>query len=1355
MTYRIGIDAGSKTIKVVILDADNTVLYSSYRRHRADIRKTVQEILHDFTWRYGEIEGTVAITGSAGIGLADLLGVPFVQEVVASTSAVQTLIPEADAIIELGGEDAKVVYLSNGLEQRMNATCAGGTGGFIDTIAFMLGVRAKDMSNLALRSNRLYPIASRCAVFAQTDVRPLLNSGAKRSDIAASALEAVVKQTIAGLACGRPLTGTVVFLGGPLEHIPDLVFRFRRALGLTHKTGIKPKNAHLFTAIGTAILAPEMARLQEGVRMTTLAELERKLDQAPEIEWDITTLPPLFSSEEELAQFRERHRGTVAPRKRLSDCTGPLYLGIDAGSTTVKVALVDDAGDLAYSDYRPTKGDSLETATLMLEDLYLALPKEYDKTPVAYIAHTAVTGYGEELLKAAFSADSGIVETVAHLRAAEALFPGTDFILDIGGQDMKALWVRNGEITNAVLNEACSSGCGSFIEGTSYSLQLNPYTFADFALKSKTPIDLGMKCTVFMTSRVRHAQKIGVPYEDIAAGLAYSVVENALFKIIGMDNLDDLGETVVVQGGAFMSDAVLRAFELVSGRQALRPDIAHLMGAYGAALTARQRSGKGDVSSLADLEKLRRLNPSRHVERCLGCSNSCLLSIIEFNDDPRTTAYSRGPASLSGTASLSQPLNPNREKPSGRNLAASQRFISGNRCSRGLLLQGRSPHLGTRGLSGGPTALGTGKNTGKDRPPNLYALEQQLLYTRMRALMRPEDSPRNEVYVGLPQVLHLYENSLFWYALLVHLGFSAVLAPHQKTGDAYGEASLAQASLSPIQTKGLETVPSESVCYPAKLAHQETAELLQQGIDAILFPLFKRGERCPVSSLYGNALRDSVPELGSGEVAMAAPELTAIRPGALEENPQDRQALFQALLALCPAGTEFSRDEFDRAFQKAAAEQDAFLDKLDEAACKTLRWIEKPGRRGILLTGRPYHVDGRTSHGIDAILTELGFAVLSPASLTRAMKRKHVVSGQASGMDGTSPWKPVKTLEALAAFAQDKESLDLVSLYSFGCGYDALSIRHMRRIIEGRGKTLTSLKVDEIVDLAHIRIRLRTLAETLHERAGGRAGLSSEEEWPSQAPPTGQLRPEQKPSGSTRPHPQPQAQAGEGKAAYLEPLSYRDVESARAYVSHDICFVASAIAGQAIRRLREDPQITKLVIPRVCIGCLLDGLPGLIEQALGWIPQIEWVDHWDKHARPEARCAGSMGGPKVGIIGNALLCFDPFANRGLARLVEEQGFTPVFPEPDSLFVDDVRYIKQIEGLLSEGVNDIVYAQAFGCLKGHVQSRGALRGLQKRFPGLRLTIIDYDHDTSSLNQENRIRLALAAAGKKDRPRSCGQ
>ncbi len=594
MTYRIGIDAGSKTLKLVVLDEAGTVVYDAYMRHRANIARTLGEAIHDLNWRHGPVDASIAMTGSAAIEVARVLGIPFVQEVVATTHAVRTLEPDADVVIELGGEDAKIIYLDERPEQRMNATCAGGTGGFIDTIAYMLDMRSSQMSQLAFGASRSYPIASRCAVFAQTDVRPLLNAGASKADIAASVFDAVVRQTLSGLACGRPIRGNVVFLGGPLEHMPYLVHAFRRTLGLSARDGVKPKNAHLFTVTGAALLSDDTRRLGCDPVVMNTAELERRVASMGDLESDLAFLPPLFEDADELAAFRARHGQAEFERQSIYEATGPLFLGIDAGSTTLKLVALNADAQIVYSVYEPIRGDLVETLREALDGLYRKIePPSYlpHAKPSMWIARACATGYGEELLRAAFGVDMGVVETAAHLRSARHLCDDLDFLLDIGGQDMKALWVRHGMVTDAALNEVCSSGCGAFIEGTAAALKTTPWQFADDALLARHPIDLGTKCTVFMNSRVKHAQKAGAPIEDIAAGVAYSVVKNALHRIIGDDHIPQPGQRVVVQGGTFRSDAVLRAFELLCGVEAVRPAQAHLMGAIGCALFALDEAG--------------------------------------------------------------------------------------------------------------------------------------------------------------------------------------------------------------------------------------------------------------------------------------------------------------------------------------------------------------------------------------------------------------------------------------------------------------------------------------------------------------------------------------------------------------------------------------------------------------------------------------------------------------------------------------------------------------------------------------------------------------------------------------------
>ncbi len=1344
MAYRIGIDAGSKTIKVVVIDENDTVERSSYRRHRADILTTLTEVVHDLVWRYGDIAGTVAITGSAGIELSERLGIPFVQEVVATTRAVKGTFEQADAIIELGGEDAKVVYLSGGLEQRMNATCAGGTGGFIDTIAFMLGASSREMSSLAMGATKTYPIASRCAVFAQTDVRPLLNAGAKKTDIAASALDAVVRQTLGGLACGRPISGTVVFLGGPLEHIPNLVQRFRKALGLDHRTGIKPTDAHLFTAKGAALLSDDPIRLDAPVVETSLSSLEAALGSKGAAHDDLPRLEALFSDESEYDAFKARHDEERVERCRLADIEGSVYLGIDAGSTAVKLVVLEESGRLAYSDYRPVAGNVIATSQAMLLDLYRAFPREYDGTPLVRIEHATVTGYGESLLMTAFGIDSGVVETTAHLRAARAFEPNASFVLDIGGQDMKALWIEGGAVAKAVLNEACSSGCGSFIEGSAHSLRCTPYTFSDIAVHAASPVDLGSKCTVFMTSRVRHAQKIGVPYGDISAGIAYSVVNNALFKVIGLDSLDSLGDRIVVQGGSFLSDAVLRAFELVANKHVLRPDIAHLMGAYGAALIAHSRSGRRP-STLLGREEVAALKPRFRSGTCPGCENACTLSVVSFEDEngrmPKTSGTAHGGAPAGGTA---------------------RSFIDGNRCERAYVYfenaQGRA-----RARRGGRKA------------PNTVALEQNLL-TRYADVDARLSSTRGNVVVGLPSVLNDLETIPFWHTLVTRLGFSVVMGLKTE-----------------LDTDGIDTVASESVCYPAKITHQRIAALAKQGATAVLMPVYQQGSRCPVSSLYARAVNDSMPPFRDGRATLAAPTLTSFKPDLIAKSEHDRLSLLASLNTLAPKELPIGESEFAQALRDAKAEQAAFVETMERACDKALSWIEAEGKHGIVLAGRPYHVDPALSHGIDAMIADLGFAVLSPAGLGNRTKTAygkaalpHRGSENESENGDASPaaWRQGKRLSRLAAFTAAHDAVDMVCLESFGCAYDAVSLLETKRALETAGRLFTTLKIDEIADTAHILIRLRTLADTIEERASNRPRNDA----PPMTDASSEILAASDGPGADCPAAQYLAQPRAARlSARLGCIEQEDVELARREVSQDVCSTVAAVAGRIIRLCRANPSIDTVIVPQGCTACLFDALPELVRAPLGRVPDIVLERLWpqdepgnpadvsiDAFARtPETPMVSSnavpadgaididtapaddasavmqqaptrSSRPRIGITGNPYLVFHESLNDGVAAFLETLGGEAVLPDAPCLLVDDVRYLDQLALWEREGIDHVVYVQSFGCLKGHIESRGALHGLKERFPTLPITVIDYDPDASALNRKNRILLVVEAA-----------
>ena len=1290
MTYRIGIDAGSKTLKLVVLDEAGTVVYDAYMRHRANIARTLGEAIHDLNWRHGPVDASIAMTGSAAIEVARVLGIPFVQEVVATTHAVRTLEPDADVVIELGGEDAKIIYLDERPEQRMNATCAGGTGGFIDTIAYMLDMRSSQMSQLAFGASRSYPIASRCAVFVQTDVRPLLNAGASKADIAASVFDAVVRQTLSGLACGRPIRGNVVFLGGPLEHMPYLVHAFRRTLGLSARDGVKPKNAHLFTVTGAALLSDDTRRLGCDPVVMNTAELERRVASMGDLESDLAFLPPLFEDADELAAFRARHGQAEFERQSIYEATGPLFLGIDAGSTTLKLVALNADAQIVYSVYEPIRGDLVETLREALDGLYRKIePPSYlpHAKPSMWIARACATGYGEELLRAAFGVDMGVVETAAHLRSARHLCDDLDFLLDIGGQDMKALWVRHGMVTDAALNEACSSGCGAFIEGTAAALKTTPWQFADDALLARHPIDLGTKCTVFMNSRVKHAQKAGAPIEDIAAGVAYSVVKNALHRIIGDDHIPQPGQRVVVQGGTFRSDAVLRAFELLCGVEAVRPAQAHLMGAIGCALFALDEAGADTTarSGLVGPDELQRLEVRREKVTCTGCANACELSVVSF-DAERTRC-----------------------------------FVSDNRCERGLDEPRRRWGGGERAIQPGPLS---------HHAPNVIADEQRLIASFGNI---EQQGSRGSRRIGLMDSMALFAYRPFWRTLLVELGFSVMLPRPGCEADRMSEA--------------WETVPSESACYPAKTSHVRYFSLCEGGCDAVFMPRFTRNYHCPVQTGYASALAANVgtARSGGGLAPIVSPELANYRPARFVRDEASMERLLAAVNEL--AGDEvpaITRDEFDRAFSTAMQRQEEVSAELARRTEDALRWLaEDPSRHGIVLAGRPYHMDEALLHGIDRELAQLGFAVLGVAGLAAADP-----SCANAHLEGPHPWMPAKRLVGIARFVAGHPQLDAVFLQSFGCGFEAVSIEEAADVLDAAGKPCTTLKIDDISDLAHIRIRLRTLAAAIAMRGEVEDGKTAE--------------------GSAAERFRQECPAVPGKTASLladiakRPLDADDLECARRSCVKDACFTANAMAARVIRMLRDDPGITRVELPRVCETCLTDAVPRIVERACGRTPEYVWVP-WDtvissgaaEDMVPSVILSGanevsavekahSNPRPRIGIVGNPLIVFEPFMNDHVVEMLESLGCEPIMPDPALLAGDDVRYLDQLALFDEQGIHDVIYLLSFGCLKGHVSARGALRELHERFADMRITVIDYDPESSALNRENRIRLAVDAA-----------
>ncbi|MGN0034271.1 MAG: acyl-CoA dehydratase activase-related protein, partial [Coriobacteriales bacterium] len=1022
-SLHLGIDVGSTTIKLAILDDERKLRYSCYHRHHSDIRATIGEIIDDAVEANGDEPMSIAITGSGGLLLSKWLDLQFVQEVVSSKTAVEAFIPQTDVAIELGGEDAKIIYFDQGIEQRMNGTCAGGTGAFIDQMAVLLNTDAGGLDRLAEGSTIIYPIASRCGVFAKTDVQPLLNEGARREDVAASIFQSVVTQTISGLACGRPIRGHVAFLGGPLQYLPQLRRRFIETLELDEEHTIIPEDAHLFVARGAALAGWEGEPL-------TLTEVQRRLHELGDTQGDeIVRLDPLFSDEDAYREFRERHAAETVPRGDLASYTGETYLGIDAGSTTLKSVLIGRDGEILYDWYDENHGDVIGTARVMLEDLYDKLPRDADGTPRVHIGHTTVTGYGEGLLKEALCADSGEVETIAHLTSAERMLPGVDFILDIGGQDMKCLRVKDGVIEHIMLNEACSSGCGSFIAAFASSLGLSVQEFAREAIGAEHPVDLGSRCTVFMNSRVKQAQKEGATVGDISAGLSYSVIKNALFKVIKIRDFSDIGDHVIVQGGTFLNDAVLRSFENLSGRHAVRPDIAGNMGAYGAALLAQQRIEQpvGDNrSTILHGERLSALAPTHRTTRCKGCSNACLLTISDFGVDSQT----------------------------GRH----RRFITGNRCERGA---------------------GTGEVV--KEVPNLFDYKRHRLFDYEP--LTAEAAIRGTV--GIPRVLNMYENYPFWFTFFTELGFRVVLSdPSDK--DTY--------------EKGIESMPSENVCYPAKLSHGHIMNLIDKGVDFIFMPCVKweRQEdpqannhfNCPVVMSYSETLKLNIDELQDGTMEFLNPFLPYDKPKLLprrlyEELVEKRpEAWYQPIADVeqlpkealhAPRHPAPTLQEVREAVACAWEEDRRFKEDMKRKGEETLKWMEETGTHGIVLAGRPYHIDPEINHAIPELLTSFGLAVLTEDSvshLARPDRPLRVVD----------QWMYHSRLYAAAKFVTTRDNVDLIQLNSFGCGLDALTTDQVQEILEASGKIYTVLKIDQISSLGAARIRVRSLIAALRDR---------------------------------------------------------------------------------------------------------------------------------------------------------------------------------------------------------------------------------------------------------------------------------
>lgn len=1128
---KIGVDIGSTTIKMVVINQDEKILFKTYRRHLADIRNAFKSCLEDAESIIKDKKLTFSISGSGGMSLAEKLNVEFIQEVIASTKAIQINNPETDVVIELGGEDAKITYLNGGVEQRMNGTCAGGTGAFIDQMASLLNMDAGKLNEEAKSYTNIYPIAARCGVFAKTDVQPLINEGAKKCDIAISIFHAVVVQTISVLACGRPILGKVAFLGGPLTFLSELRKRFIEVLKLKDEDVIFPQDSELYVALGAALSCEGKSEYDYH---SILARLE---DIKGEEENKSDSLEPLFKNKQEYDSFKERHDKSVVKEIDISMAEGKCYLGIDAGSTTTKVVLINEKCEILYSYYAGNKGNPVDTAAGIIKEIYSNIPEG------AKIVYSGVTGYGEHLLKEAFSMDIGEIETVAHYKAAKFFCPDVDFILDIGGQDMKCLRIKDGTIQSITLNEACSAGCGSFLQAFAKSLGFEIKDFAKKALFAKSPVDLGSKCTVFMNSKVKQAQKEGFTVEDIAAGLAYSVVKNSLYKVIKLRNPDELGNNIVVQGGTFYNEAVLRSFERLSGRNVIRPNIAGLMGAFGAAILAKENyearacyiddetaatvennisDNKNDevkannihISTLVSKENVDNIEMKSTNSRCRGCSNSCLLTINRF--------------------------------PNGN------RFIAGNKCDTPL-----------------------GNNTKDKNIPNLYEYK----YNRIFNYEPLKLNKAKRGIIGIPRVLNMYENYPLWFTLFTNLGF---------------RVEISEKSSKELYEKGLTSIVSETACYPAKMTHGHVEDLIEKGIKNIFYPCILHESRefknatdtfnCPVVTSYAEVIKNNMDSLEENNVNFMNPFLPIANKSKLKKRLKDALSIFN-----------ISQREINYAVDKAWDEQENFKKDIREKGVETLKYIKDHNIQGILLGGRPYHVDPEINHGMPKLINSLGFAVFTEDSVAHLGE----IDGKLNVVD---QWAYHSRLYRASNFIIDYDDINLVQLTSFGCGLDSITTDAVAEILECGSKIYTNIKIDEGSNLGAARIRLRSLKAAIEERKNKNIETSITKKDTKKFINPGKNKTIIVPQFSPI-HFNILESAFRACGYDLVVLNNGDnaIDEGLKYVNNDICYPAIVVIGQVIEALksgRYDLENTSILLAQSEGQCRFTNYTSVLEKAL-------------------------------------------------------------------------------------------------------------------------------------------------------------
>ena len=1405
--YLAGIDVGSTTVKLVIMENGMDIVFSQYRRHQARTKETLLELLLEAKDRLGECVLKSAMTGSGAINLSKFLGIDFVQEVVATAKAVEHFEPSTDVAIELGGEDAKIIYFTGGLEERMNGVCAGGTGAFIDQMASLLQTDAPGLNEYAKEYEEIYPIAARCGVFAKTDIQPLINEGATKPNLAASIFQAVVNQTISGLACGKPIRGKVAFLGGPLHFLTELKKAFIRTLKLTEETALDHENSHLFASIGSALEAEKY----EGFEINKLIE---KLKENTIITYEMPRLETLFENENEYLHFSERHKKAVVIKESVENYKGNCYLGIDAGSTTTKIVLIGEDGQILYSFYSNNDGNPIETAKRALSALKEKI------SPDAKIVRSCSTGYGEALLKAAFSLDDGEVETIAHTTAASFFNPDVDCIVDIGGQDMKCIRLKDGCVDSVILNEACSSGCGSFIENFASSLGLKVDEFARKALFGKAPVDLGTRCTVFMNSNVKQAQKEGAEVSDISAGLAYSVVKNALFKVIKLSSADELGKNIVVQGGTFHNEAVLRAFEKITGTNVICPDISGLMGAFGAALIAKSNYD-GRETSMLSLAQISELSYTSSSIRCKGCSNNCMLTVNKFSNG--------------------------------------NRYTSGNKCEKGY----SNPDI----------------NDPKERAPNLFEYKRNRIFGYTS--LSEKDAERG--VIGIPRVLNIYENYPFWATFFKELRFRVVLSPFSERK---------------IYELGMDTIPSESECYPAKLAHGHVKWLINNGITTIFHPCVfyehkevKKAQNhfnCPMVVSYAENLKNNIDEINNGSIEYIRPFMAFTN----EKTVADR------LIDVCHKHWGIEASKVRKAVHIAWKEQESAKADIRNEGKRIIDKMTAESKRGIVLAGRPYHLDPEINHSIPEMIASYGFCVFTEDSLPIDFTPERPLRV-------VDQWVYHSRLYSAAEFVSKRNDMELIQLNSFGCGLDAVTTDQVNEILENSNKLYTLLKIDEVNNLGAVRIRIRSLisAIKLRERRGISANYKpmsyNRVEYTKQMNDSGYtiIAPQMSPIHFRIA--EPVFRKYGYNVVILDNDNRSAIDTGLKYVNNDACFPSMTVVGQIMEAVLSGNYNTdKLAIFMTQTGgcCRASNYVSFIRRALDktglshipvislnfngmeknsgfkWKPKfiadiVKAVIYGDLimkclyrtrpyelipdsanklHINLSDMAIDALTGkkskighkelcqrivdefdnlpidetlkkPRVGIVGEILVKYMPLANNHLVELLEKEGSEAVCPDLIDFFaytiynnhyqadflggkkarhfiadtvleiIEKLRHpataalegsnrfappvpIEEIaelakpiislgnqygEGwfltgemaeLLMSGVANIVCIQPFGCLPNHVVGKGAIKELKRKYPYANITAVDYDPGASEVNQLNRIKLMLGTAVK---------